>query len=438
MLDLRYVAQNFEEVLRRLGRRGAVELGEFKRLFSERRELNVRIEAARGEAADVGALLSPGKTPVARTVRGKSYTQPLPEADKAELRGLSKELKEKGKEIEGRLKEIEGEIEKILLTVPNLPHPSVPDGRSSEDNPVVRVAGERRAFSFEPKAHWDLGEALGILDFQRASKISGARFAVYRGLGARLERALVTFMLDTHTSRGYTEILPPFLVNRASMTGTGQLPKFEEDSFKTQGDPELFLIPTAEVPVTNLHRDEILEADQLTLKYCAYTPCFRREAGTYGKDTRGLIRQHQFQKVELVKFCRPERSYEEHEALTADAEEILKRLGLPYRVISLCAGDLGFGAAKCYDLEVWLPGQQAYREISSCSNFEDFQARRAQIRFRPAPGEKPQLVHTLNGSGLAVGRTLVAILENYQQADGSVAIPEALLPYMGVDAICKA
>lgn len=438
MLDLRYVAQNFEEVLRRLGRRGVVELGEFKRLFSERRELNVRIEAARGEAADVGALLSPGKTPVARTVRGKGYTQPLPEADKAELRGLSKELKEKAKEAEGRLKEIEGEIEKILLTVPNLPHPSVPDGRSSEDNPVVRAVGERRAFAFEPKAHWDLGEALGILDFQRASKISGARFAVYRGLGARLERALVTFMLDTHTSRGYTEILPPFLVNRASMTGTGQLPKFEEDSFKTQGDPELFLIPTAEVPVTNLHRDEILEADQLTLKYCAYTPCFRREAGTYGKDTRGLIRQHQFQKVELVKFCRPERSYEEHEALTADAEEILKRLGLPYRVVSLCAGDLGFGAAKCYDLEVWLPGQQAFREISSCSNFEDFQARRAQIRFRPAPGEKPQLVHTLNGSGLAVGRTLVAILENYQQADGSVAIPEALRPYMGVDAIHKA
>jgi seryl-tRNA synthetase len=437
MLDLRYVAQNFDEVMRRLSRRGAVELGEFKRLFSERRELNVRIEAARAEASDVGALLSPAKVPVSRTVRAKSYAQPLADADKAELRNLSKELKERAKETEARLKETEAELDKILLTVPNLPHASVPDGRSSEDNPVVRTVGEKRAFAFAPKAHWDLGEALGILDFERASKISGARFAVYRGLGAKLERALATFMLDAHTARGYTEILPPFLVNRASMTGTGQLPKFEEDSFKTQGEPELFLIPTAEVPVTNLHRDEILDGDALPIKYCAYTPCFRREAGTYGKDTRGLIRQHQFQKVELVKLCKPERSYEEHEALTADAEEILKRLGLPYRVVSLCAGDLGFGAAKCYDLEVWLPGQESYREISSCSNFEDFQARRAQIRFRPAAGEKPQLVHTINGSGLAVGRTVVAILENYQQADGSVVIPEALRPYMGVEVIRK-
>ncbi len=438
MLDLRYVAQNFEDVVRRLGRRGTVELGEFKRLFGERRELNVKIEAQRAETADVNALLAPGKQPVTKTVRGKSYTQPLTDEAKNELRPLSKELKEKAKDLEAQLKDVEDKLNAILMTVPNLPHDSVADGKSSEDNPVVRTVGEKRSYEFTPKAHWELGETLGIIDFERAGKISGARFAVYRGLGAKLERALIHFMLEVHTSRGYTEILPPFLVNRASMTGTGQLPKFEEDSFKTCGDPELFLVPTAEVPVTNLHRDEILEGDQLTIKYCAYTPCFRREAGSYGKDTRGLIRQHQFQKVELVKFARPEKSYEEHEALTADAEEILKRLGLHYRVVSLCAGDLGFGAAKCYDLEVWLPGQQAYREISSCSNFEDFQARRANIRFRPTPKDKPQLVHTLNGSGLAVGRTLVAVLENYQQADGSVVVPEVLRPFMGTDVIRKA
>jgi seryl-tRNA synthetase len=300
---------------------------------------------------------------------------------------------------------------------------------------VVRSDGEKKTYDFTPKNHWEIGEALGILDFERAGKISGARFAVYKGLGAKLERALAHFMLETHIAKGYTEILPPFLVNRASMTGTGQLPKFEDDSFKTVGDPELFLVPTAEVPVTNLHRDEILEGDRLPIKYVAWTPCFRREAGSYGKDTRGLIRQHQFQKVELVKFARPEKSYEEHEALTRDAEEILKRLGLAWRVVNLCVGDLGFGAAKCYDLEVWLPGQQAYREISSCSNFEDFQARRANIRFRPSQKDKPQFVHTLNGSGLAVGRTLVAVLETYQQKDGSVIVPEVLRPFMGVDVI---
>ncbi|MFN7133428.1 MAG: serine--tRNA ligase, partial [Myxococcales bacterium] len=431
MLDLRYVATNFDEVVRRLSRRGSVELGEFKRLFGERRELNVRNEAVRAEAADVGALLSPGKTPVKKTVRGREFAQPLDDAQKNELRALSKELKEKSKELDGRLKEIETELEGILMTLPNLPHESVPDGKGSEDNQQVRAWGEPRRFGFTPKAHWELGEKLGIIDFERASKISGARFAVYRGLGARLERALFTFMLDVHTSRGYTEILPPFLVNRASMTGTGQLPKFEADAFKTQGEPELFLIPTAEVPVTNLHRDEILEGSELTISYCAYSPCFRSEAGSYGKDTRGLIRQHQFQKVELVKFAAADRSYEEHEKLTGDAEEILRRLNLPYRVMNLCAGDLGFSAAKTYDLEVWLPGQDAWREISSCSNFEDFQARRAQIRYRKAAGEKPQHVHTLNGSGLAVGRTLVAILENYQQEDGSVVVPEPLRPYMG-------
>ncbi len=438
MLDLKYVAQNFDEVMARLSRRGQVELGEFKRLFAERREQNVKLEGQRAESADVAMLLAPAKQPVAKQVRGKAYAQPLDEAAKAELKAMSKELKDKAKDLEGRLKEIEADLEKILMTVPNLPHASVPDGKSGEENVVVRTVGQKPAMAFAPKAHWEIGEALGILDFERASKISGARFAVYKGLGARLERALVSYMLEVHTSRGYTEILPPFLVNRASMTGTGQLPKFEEDSFKTSGDPELFLVPTAEVPVTNLHRDEILEGDQLPIKYCAYTPCFRREAGSYGKDTRGLIRQHQFQKVELVKFSRPDKSYEEHEALTNDAEEILKRLGLHYRVMSLCAGDLGFGAAKCYDLEVWLPGQNAFREISSCSNFEDFQARRAQIRFRGGPKDKPQLVHTLNGSGLAVGRTVVAILENYQQADGSVVIPEPLRPFMGTDVIRKA
>jgi len=435
MLDLRYVAQNFEEVVRRLSRRGSIDLGEFQRLFGERRELNVKVEALRVESADVGALLSPGKTPVTRKVRGKEYTQPLADDAKNELRALSKELKEKGKDVENRLKEVEAELEKILMTVPNMPHASTPDGKSSEDNVVVRTVGEKPTFGFKPKNHWEVGEALGLLDFDPASKNSGARFAIYRGLGAKLERALISFMLDLHTSRGYTEVLPPFLVNRASMTGTGQLPKFEEDSFKTCGEPELFLVPTAEVPVTNLPRDEMLELEQLPIKYAAYTPCFRREAGSYGKDTRGLIRQHQFQKVELVKFSRPETSYEEHEALTNDAEEVLKRLGLHYRVVSLCAGDLGFSAAKCYDLEVWLPGQEAFREISSCSNFEDFQARRGQIRFRPGPKEKPQFVHTLNGSGLAVGRTVVAILENYQREDGSVVVPEVLRPFMGVDVI---
>ena len=435
MLDLRYVAQNFDEVLARLSRRGTVELGEFKRLFGERRELNVQIEKLRSEAADVGALLSPGKQPVTREVRGATYAQPLDEEQKGRLRALSKELKEQGKEQEGRLKEAEAQLSQILMTLPNLPHASVPEGTSEADNVVVRVVGEPPRFDFEPKPHWDIGEGLGVLDFERAAKVAGARFAVYKGLLAKLERSLISFMVDLHTSRGYTEVLPPFLVNRASMTGTGQLPKFEEDSFKTCGDPELFLVPTAEVPVTNLHRDEILDAEQLPIKYCAYTPCFRREAGSYGKDTRGLIRQHQFQKVELVKFSRPESSYDEHEALTADAEEILKRLGLHYRVVSLSTGDLGFSAAKCYDLEVWLPSQQAFREISSCSNFEDFQARRANIRFRPTPQDKPQFVHTLNGSGLAVGRTVVAILENYQQQDGSVVVPEALRPSMGVEVI---
>ncbi len=345
---------------------------------------------------------------------------------RAELKLVSESIK--GKDFE--LKEIEAKLEAELLRLPNVPHESVPDGKDASQNVVVRTVGEPAKRDFEPKEHSDLGESLGILDFERAAKIAGARFAVYLGAGARLERALGNFMLDLHGSRGYREVLPPFLVNRASYVGTGQFPKFEQDVFAVAGH-DLFLISTAEVPLTNFHGDEVLEAAQLPLKYAAYTSCFRSEAGSYGKDTRGLIRQHQFQKVELVKLCRPESSYEEHERLTTDAEEVLKRLGLPYRVVLLCAGDMGFGAAKCYDLEVWLPGQNAYREISSCSNFEDFQARRAKIRFKEGQGSKPRLVHTLNGSGLAVGRTVVAILENFQRADGSVDIPEALWPYMG-------
>ncbi len=435
MLDLRYIAQNFDDVVQRLSRRGKIELGEFQRLFSERRQLNVEIDALRTEAANVNALLAPGKNPVSRSVRSVSYSQPLNEEQKNILRAISKELKEKSREFENQLKEFENQLEAILLTIPNIPADSVPSGLSSEDNVHIRTAGTPPSFDFVPKAHWDIGEALGILDFERASKISGSRFAVYRGLGAKLERALVNFMLETHTSRGYTEILPPSLVNRTSMVGTGQLPKFEDDSFKTVGETELFLIPTSEVPVTNLHRDEIIDFDSLPIKYCAYSPCYRKEAGSYGKDTRGLIRQHQFQKVELVKFCTPEQSAQEHLSLVSDAEEILRLLGLHYRVMSLCAGDLGFGAAQCFDIEVWLPGQNTFREISSCSNYHDFQARRAQIRFRPSPKEKPQFVHTLNGSGLAVGRTLVAILENYQQKDGSVLVPEVLRPFMGVEVI---
>ena len=317
------------------------------------------------------------------------------------------------------------------MTIPNLPHPTTPVGRSEDENVVVRSWGTLPNMAFEPKPHWDLAEDLDILDFERAAKITGARFCLSKGAGARLERALISFMLDLHTTEhGYTEVLPPFMVNRASMTGTGQLPKFEEDLFRLV-DPEFFLIPTAEVPVTNIHRDEILKKSDLPICYTAYTPCFRREAGSYGKDTRGLIRQHQFNKVELVKFVHPDESQAELEKLTGHAEKVLQLLELPYRVMALCSGDIGFSACKTYDLEVWLPSQNTYREISSCSSFGDFQARRAGIRFREDEKSKPEFVHTLNGSGLAVGRTLVAILENYQQADGSIVIPAALRPYMG-------
>ena len=342
------------------------------------------------------------------------------------------EIKKRLAGLTGSLAELEETLETLVLSIPNLPHASVPVGKDEDDNRVERTVGEPTAFDFEPKAHWDLGPELGILDFERGAKLAGARFTVLMGAGARLERALIQLMLDLHTEHhGYTEVLPPFIANRASLTGTGQLPKFEHDLFKLEGDHEYFLIPTAEVPVTNLHRGEILGEDQLPLRYTAYTPCFRAEAGAYGQDVRGLIRQHQFNKVELVQLVHPDTSWDTLEALTAHAETVLQRLELPYQAVTLATGDTGFSASKTYDLEVWLPGQGRYREISSCSNFVDFQSRRADLRFRPEGGGKPRFVHTLNGSGLAIGRTLIAILENYQQADGSVVVPEALRGYLG-------
>jgi seryl-tRNA synthetase len=365
-------------------------------------------------------------------------------AEFAEMRDLLKQLSAEIKDAEKARDEVEAEVQAQLAVVPNVPDPGVPDGKDEEDNRVVRTWGDKPSFSFAPKAHWDLGTALGILDFERAAKLSGARFTVLVGAAARMERALVSFMLDLHTrDHGYTEVLPPFLVKGSALFGTSQLPKFEEDLFKTvrRGDDpaetsyDLYLIPTAEVPVTNLHANEILERDQLPLAYTAYTPCFRAEAGSHGKDVRGLIRQHQFDKVELVRFTTPEDSAAQHDLLTGHAEEVLRRLGLHYRVSLLCTGDMGFAAQRTYDLEVWLPSAGAYREISSCTNFGDFQARRAQIRYRPEPKAKPRLVHTLNGSALAVGRTLIAILEQYQQEDGSVVVPEALRPFMGCEVI---
>ncbi|HAZ38047.1 MAG TPA: serine--tRNA ligase [Clostridiaceae bacterium] len=345
----------------------------------------------------------------------------------ADMRALSDKIKEQDEE----LSKVEQNIEYILLRIPNIPHPDVPKGKTDADNVEIRKWGEPRKFDFEPKAHWDIGTDLDILDFERAGKVTGARFTFYKGLGARLERACITFMLDLHTEvQDYTEILPPYIVNRASMTGTGQLPKFEDDAFRLEAQ-DYFLIPTAEVPVTNLYRDEILDGSKLPIKHVAYSACFRLEAGAAGRDTRGLIRQHQFNKVELVKFVEPEKSYEELESLTRDAEEVLQKLEIPYRVVKICSGDLGFTAAKKYDIEVWMPSYGRYVEISSCSNFEDFQARRANIRFRRDAKSKPEFVHTLNGSGVAIGRTVAAILENYQQADGSVIIPEVLRNYMG-------
>ena len=420
MFDIRLIRNDPEAVARALARRGGDwNLSGILEIDARRRDLTHRVES---RVADVRKR----SKKIGELKHNKAPDEEV-EAFLAENQRLTTEAKS----MEGELAGLVQEQNDFLLELPNAPHETTPDGQSAEDNALVRVWGEKPAFDFEPKAHDELGEALNILDIKRAVKIAGSRFALYRGAGARLDRALINFMLDLHTNEhGYTEWLPPFMVNPEAMTGTGQLPKFEEDLFRVD-DGKFYLIPTAEVPVTNIHREEILGGEDLPLKYTAYTPCFRSEAGSYGQDTRGLIRQHQFNKVELVKFSRPETSYEELESLTTDAEEVLKRLGLHYRVVTLCAGDLGFSAAKTYDIEVWVPSQNTYREISSCSNFEDFQARRAGIRFRPGAGAKPEFLHTLNGSGLAVGRTFVAILENFQRADGSVMIPEALRSYMG-------
>ena len=416
MLDLSFIRDNISLVRQKMQERHAsVDLDEFEKLDTERRRLIVETEqlkALRNRTNDEITALKKKKQDASEKIIEMREVS-------ARIKLLDEELGQKDKTLRD-----------LQLTIPNIPHESVLIGDDSSFNPVVRTVGENPPLDFEPKAHWDLGPALGILDLDRAAKIAGARFALYLGVGAHLERALVNFMLDLHTrEHGYQEVLPPLMVNASALRGTGQLPKFADDLFKVE-NRDLYLIPTAEVPVTNIFAGEILEGEKLPVYLTAYTPCFRSEAGSYGKDTRGLIRQHQFNKVELVKFTKPENSYEELEALTLNAEEVLKRLDLPYRVVSLCTGDLGFSSAKTYDLEVWLPGQQAYREISSCSNFQDFQARRANIRFRRNPKAKVEFVHTLNGSGLAVGRTWVAILENYQQADGSVVIPKALRPYL--------
>lgn len=417
MLDLKFIRSNLDKVKEMLKDRGYdLDLSIFDSVDRERRKILATLESLRHQRNRVSEEIAAMKK------KGEDASQII-----SEMKKVSAEIKER----ETELAQVEDQLNPFLMIVPNMPHESVAIGVDENDNPEIRKWGAIRPMDFEPLPHWEIGERLGILDFTRASKIAGARFALYRGAGALLERALINFMLDVHTKEhGYTEILPPFMVNSAAMTGTGQLPKFKKDLFKIE-DWDYYLIPTAEVPVTNIHREEILLERDLPLYYVAYTPCFRSEAGSYGKDTRGLIRQHQFNKVELVKFSKPEESWDELEKLTNDAEEILKRLELPYRLVSLCTGDLGFSAAKTYDLEVWLPGQNLYREISSCSNFGDFQARRAGIRFKKKGASGTQLVHTLNGSGLAVGRTLVAVLENYQQKNGSVAIPEKLRPYMG-------
>jgi seryl-tRNA synthetase len=425
MLDLNFVRDNLplvEAKLRQRGLRPSEILKDFAQVDAQRR-----------------AAITSAETMKAQRNRASEEVAKLKKSgqDATALIAETKELREHIQELEKAAEEYETRLKQILSGIPNLPHESVPIGKSAEDNVEVRRWGSAPKFDFAPKPHWELGEQLGVLDLERAAKLTGARFAVYWDLGARLERALANFMLDLHTrEHGYTEVLPPYMVNSDSMYGTGQLPKFAADLFRVpHGDKDLWLIPTAEVPVTNLYRNEILDAARLPVSLTAYTPCFRSEAGSYGKDVRGIIRQHQFQKVELVKFSRPEDSYEQLEKLTHDAEEVLRKLGLHYRVMALCTGDIGPSAAKTYDLEVWLPGQQLFREISSCSNFESFQARRANIRYRPEGKNKTEFVHTLNGSGLAIGRTWVAIVENYQQADGSVLIPEALRPYMGADRI---
>ena len=418
MYDLSFFRQNLDAIAARLADRGFVlDVETFRKLDAERRAALTESEQLsaqrRSESQEIGKLLKAGE-------------------NASERQQKVREMADRAAALEERAREVDENYRQLLAGVPNTPHASVPTGRSADDNVEVRRWGQPPVFAFEPKAHWDLGPELGILDFERAAKITGARFAIYKGLGAKLERSLINFMLDVHTlHHGYTEILPPFIANKDSFYGTGQLPKFEADLFKLE-NTDYYLIPTAEVPVTNLYRDETLDPDQLPLQYCAYSPCFRSEAGSYGRDVRGIIRQHQFQKVELVKFARPESSYDELEALTHDAEDILERLGLAYRTVVLCTGDMGANSAKTYDIEVWLPGLNAYKEISSCSNYEAFQARRARIRVGKG---KSDFVHTLNGSGLAVGRTWLAIIENYQQADGSVVVPEVLRPYLGVDVI---
>jgi seryl-tRNA synthetase len=425
MLDLNFVRENLplvEEKLRQRGMDPSAVLKDFRELDTKRRQAITEAETSKAQrnqaTEEIGKLKKSGQ-------------------DASAAMAQAKDLREKISELEKTASDFDGQLRDILAGIPNLPHASVPVGKSAKDNVEVRRWGTPPKFDFTPKAHWDLGSQLGILDLERAVKLTGARFAVYWDLGAKLERALANFMLDLHTrEHGYTEVLPPYLVNSESMYGTGQLPKFAADSFRVpHGDKDLWLIPTAEVPVTNLYRDEILDQSKLPICLTAYTPCFRSEAGSYGKDVRGIIRQHQFQKVELVKFTRPEQSYEEHEKLTRDAEEVLQKLGLHYRTVALSTGDMGAASAKTYDIEVWLPGQQLFREISSCSNFEAYQARRANIRYRPEGKNKTEFVHTLNGSALAVGRTWVAIVENYQQADGSVLIPEALRPYIGAEKI---
>ena len=425
MLDLAFVRDNLpavEEMLRRRGMDPAQLLGGFRAADERRRQLITQAETLKAQrnklSEEIPGLKKAGQNEAAASVMEQS-----------------KALREQGEALEKQAAESDQEMKALLAVIPNMLHKSVPVGKSADDNMEARRWGKPPEFAFTPKPHWELGEQLGVLDMERAVKLSGARFAVYWDLGAKMERALAGFMLDLHTrEHGYTEVLPPYMVNSASMYGTGQLPKFAEDSFKIEKH-DLWLVPTAEVPLTNLYRDETLDAARLPLSVTAYTPCFRSEAGSYGKDVRGIIRQHQFQKVELVKFARPEQSYEQHERLTRDAETILQKLGLHYRVMLLCSADTGAASAKTYDLEVWLPGQQLFREISSCSNFEAYQARRANIRWRPEGSKKSDYVHTLNGSGLAIGRTWLAILENYQQADGSVVIPEALRPYMGAERI---
>jgi len=417
MLEIKFVRENLSTVEQSLGARGvAVEMAAFEKLDAKRRKVLLEIENLRHRRNVVSEQIADMK-------RREEKTDALV----ADMRDVSGRIKE----LDGSLSEIESNLNAFLLEIPNIPHSSVPVGKESSDNPILKQVGDTPKFEFEPRPHWDIGQDLGILDFERAAKITGARFPLYIGIGSKLERALINFMLDIHTDEHkYVEILPPFIVNRQSLIHTGQLPKFEEDLFKLEGW-DYYLVPTAEVPVTNIHQGEVLEEAQLPIYYTAYTPCFRSEAGSYGKDTRGLIRQHQFNKVELVKFTLPETSYTELENLLNDAETILKCLKLPYQVVNLCTGDLGFSAAKTYDIEVWMPAQGVFREISSCSNFESFQSRRANIRFRRKGKKGTELVHTLNGSGLAVGRTVAAILENYQQTDGSVVIPDTLRPYLG-------